>query len=78
MLREIADKKEFSRIRVLCDRCQRATGSGCLYFALPDVEQGLRAVGAEAAWLETKYGGSYKVIRCREFSPGALPAIGEG
>lgn len=76
MLTELKDKKEFSRIQTLCDRCSRATGSGCLFFHLEDPDEGLRLVGAEAAWIKTRDSRAYKVVRCREFEAGRLPAIG--
>ncbi len=75
MLQEVLDKKEFTRIQTLCDRCRKATASGCLFLHLEDVGEGLKAVGASASYHETKYQRTFKVVKCREFEPGSLPAL---
>ena len=73
MIEQMNDRREFAKIKTLCDRCSKATGDRCLYLHLRDVEEGLQAAGAAAVAYETRYGRVYRIVWCPGFEEGELP-----
>lgn len=72
MLEEKKDKAKFARTRTLCDTCRRATPTECLFWALPNAEQGLKLVQAQAIYRQVQELKLFKVIACPGFEKGQV------